>query len=203
MADPRPARAARAALVLLLALPLAAAAHTGADAGQHHGWLAGFRHPLTGADHLCAMLGIGLWSALSARRAWPDLFWAPAAFAALLLAGALLGMGGSALPAVEPMIAASLLVIGLLALTQWRLPAPAAVAVAGAFALFHGMAHGFELAGDGGAWTVLAGMLTATVLLHGTGMALGWALRPARRWLPRLAGGAVALFGLVLLARLA
>ena len=36
-----------------LALPLAALAHTGADAGvHHHGLLAGFMHPLTGADRL-------------------------------------------------------------------------------------------------------------------------------------------------------
>ena len=106
-----------------LALPLAALAHTGADAGLHHGLVAGFMHPLTGVDHLAAMVAVGLWSALAARRAWPDLLWAPLAFAGMLLVGALMGLAGLQLPAVEPMIAASLLVLGLLVATRAHLPA--------------------------------------------------------------------------------
>uniref|UniRef100_UPI001ABCC76F HupE/UreJ family protein n=1 Tax=Variovorax paradoxus TaxID=34073 RepID=UPI001ABCC76F len=104
-------------------LPLAASAHTGVDGGLHHGLVAGFMHPLTGADHLAAMVAVGVWSALSARRAWPDLLWAPLAFAGMLLAGALVGLAGLQLPAVEPMIAASLLVLGLLVVTRVHLPA--------------------------------------------------------------------------------
>jgi len=185
-------------------LPLAAAAHTGADAGaHHHGFMAGFLHPLTGPDHLAAMVAVGLWSALAARRAWPDLLWAPLGFAGMLLAGALLGLAGVSLPAVEPMIAASLLVLGLLVATQWRLPAFAAAALVGAFAVFHGVAHGYELAGESGAALTLAGMLTATVLLHAIGIAAGWALRHANRWVPRVAGAAVALLGAALLGGLA
>ena len=190
-------------LLLLAALPLAAAAHTGADAGMHHGFLAGFLHPLTGPDHLAAMVAVGLWSALTARRAWPDLLWAPLGFALMLLAGALLGLAGVQLPAVEPMIAASLLVLGLLVVTQRRLPALAAAALVGAFAVFHGVAHGQELAGESGAALALAGMLAATVLLHAAGIAIGWALRHANRWLPRVAGAAVAVFGVALLGGLA
>jgi urease subunit beta len=71
-------------------------------------------------------------------------------FAAMLLVGALVGLGGVQVPAVEPMIAASLLVIGLLVVTRLRLPGPVAAAVVGAFAVFHGVAHGYELAGDQG-----------------------------------------------------
>ena len=82
-------RLARFLLISAAAMPLATLAHTGADAGSHHGFLTGFMHPLTGLDHLAAMLAVGLWSALVARRAWPDLLWAPAGFAALLLVGAL------------------------------------------------------------------------------------------------------------------
>ncbi|MBT2322730.1 HupE/UreJ family protein [Variovorax paradoxus] len=191
------------AAVLLAALPLAAAAHTGADAGMHHGFAAGFLHPLTGLDHLAAMVAVGLWSALTARRAWPDLLWAPLGFAAMLLAGALAGLAGVQLPAVEPMIAASLLVLGLLVLTQRRLPALAAAALVGGFAVFHGGAHGQELAGESGAALTLAGMLAATVLLHAAGIVVGWSLRHANRWLPRAAGAAVAIFGAVLLGSLA
>jgi urease accessory protein len=96
--------------------------------------MAGLLHPLTGADHLAAMVAVGLWSALVARRAWPDLLWAPLGFAALLLAGAVLGLAGVGMPAVEPMIAASLLVLGLLVATRVRLPGLAAAALVGVFA---------------------------------------------------------------------
>lgn len=186
-----------------LALPLAAVAHTGADAGLHHGLVAGFMHPLTGADHLAAMVAVGLWSALAARRAWPDLLWAPLAFAGMLLVGALMGLAGLQLPAVEPMIAASLLVLGLLVATRAHLPAGVAVAVTGLFALFHGAAHGQELAGEADAALTLAGMVAATALLHVAGIVVGWALRHANAWLPRVAGAGVVGLGVALLAQAA
>ena len=99
----------------LIAAPLAALAHVGADGGAHDhvGLLQGFVHPFTGFDHLAAMVAVGLWSALSARRT-QDLPWAPLGFAVMLLLGAVLGLSGLQLPAVEPMIAASLLATGLL-----------------------------------------------------------------------------------------
>ncbi|RZL87401.1 MAG: HupE/UreJ family protein [Variovorax sp.] len=188
----------RAALLLFAALPLAALAHTGVDEGIHHGFAAGFLHPLTGADHLAAMVAVGLWSALAARR-WPDLLAAPAAFALMLLGGALLGMAGVHLPAVEPSIAVSLLVLGLLVMTQHRLPAPIAGLLVGLFALFHGHAHGRELAGDTDAALALGGMLAASLLLHASGIALGAALRRAQAWWPGLAGLSIVAFGAALL----
>lgn len=191
------------ALALLVALPLAASAHTGVDGGMHHGFAAGFLHPLTGADHLAAMVAVGLWSALTAQRAWPDLLWAPLGFAVMLLVGALAGLAGVQLPAVEPMVAASLLVLGLLVATQRRLPALAAASLVGAFAVFHGVAHGQELAGESGAALTLTGMLAATVLLHVAGIGIGWSLRHGHRWAPRVAGAAVAVFGIALLGGLA
>ncbi|MDM0007310.1 HupE/UreJ family protein [Variovorax sp. J22G73] len=190
-----------ATLLATLLLPLAASAHVGVDGGMHHGFSTGFLHPLTGADHLAAMVAVGFWSALSARRAWPDLLWAPLAFAGMLLVGALMGLAGVQLPAVEPMIAASLLVLGLLVATRVHLPAGVAMAVVGAFAVFHGVAHGHELANEDGAARTLAGMVGATVLLHGAGIALGWSLRHANAWLPRVAGAAVVGLGATLLAQ--
>jgi len=198
----RPSISSRTLALLAPALlPLAASAHTGVDGGLHHGLAAGFMHPLTGADHLAAMVAVGVWSALSARRAWPDLLWAPLAFAGMLLAGALVGLAGLQLPAVEPMIAASLLVLGLLVVTRVHLPAGVAMAVVGLFAVFHGVAHGHELAGEHDAALTLAGMVGATVLLHAAGIALGWALRHANAWLPRIAGAAVVGLGATLLAQ--
>jgi urease accessory protein len=187
------------ALTVLL-LPMAASAHTGADGGMHHGFVTGFMHPLTGADHLAAMVAVGLWSALAARRGL-DLLWAPLAFAGMLLVGASMGLAGVQLPAVEPMIAASLLVLGLLVATRIHLPAAGAAAVVGVFAIFHGVAHGHELAGEQGAALTLAGMVGATVLLHLSGIAIGWALRHTNAWLPRVAGAAVVALGATLLSQ--
>lgn len=192
------------ATAALGALPLLASAHVGADGAAHHdiGFAQGFLHPFTGMDHLAAMVAVGLWSALIARSA-RDVLWAPVGFAAMLLAGALVGLAGVQVPAVEPMIAASLLVIGLLVVTRLRLPGPVAAAVVGVFAVFHGVAHGYELSGDHGAGLAIGGMVLATALLHAGGIAIGWALRQRTVWLPRVAGAAVALFGAALLAQLA
>ena len=192
------------AIAALGLLPLLALAHVGVDGAAHHdiGFVQGFVHPFTGLDHLAAMVAVGLWSALIARTG-RDLLWAPLGFAGMLLAGALLGLAGVQVPAVEPMIAASLLVIGLLVVTRLRLPGPVAAAVVGVFAVFHGVAHGHELAGGHGAGAAIAGMVLATALLHTAGIAIGWTLRQRGAWLPRVAGAAVALFGAALLAQLA
>ncbi|MEX1167418.1 MAG: HupE/UreJ family protein [Hydrogenophaga sp.] len=169
---------------------LSAFAHVGADAGSHHGFATGFMHPLTGLDHLAAMLAVGVWSALTARRIWA----APLAFASLLLAGALLAQAGLNFPAVEPMIAASMVVIGLLLAAQKKLPEAAGAALVGGFALFHGAAHGQELAGAG----ALLGMVVGTALMHAAGLGLGLALRGRSAGLARVAGTGVGLLGVVM-----
>jgi urease accessory protein len=184
-----------------LGLHLLALAHAGSDGGQHHdaygALLAGFVHPFTGPDHLAAMLSLGLWSAMTTRRVWL----APLAFAASLTLGAVLGSAGIVLPAVEPMIAASLFVLGLLLAARAHLPLAAGALLAAGFAFFHGVAHGAEL----GAWhgAAIAGMVAATALLHGTGIAIARLLMQRSAWTPRLAGSSVALFGAVLLSRIA
>lgn len=193
--------ARRAALTLLLIVPAAAFAHPGhieyylghdlADS-----LLAGLQHPFTGLDHLCAMTVLGVWSAMTARRAWL----APLAFALVLLMGALLGLAGMPLPGVEPMIAASLLALGLLTATRTRLPEAAGVMLAALFALFHGHAHGAELPDGAVAWTYIGGFMAATVTLHCIGIGLGLALRKTHGWIGRLLGGGVALYGVFLLA---
>ncbi len=171
----------------LAALSLPAFAHLG-GAEAHGGLLTGFLHPVTGLDHLAAMLAVGVWSAMTTRRLWL----APVCFAALLLAGALLAQAGVAFPAIEPMIAASMLAVGLLLAAQVKLPEAAGAVLVGAFALFHGAAHGQELAGGG----ALAGMVLGTAVLHAMGIGLGLSLKRASVWLPRAAGAGVALMGL-------
>lgn len=188
-------------LIAACAVSTGAMAHIGTDFHAHSeiGFLDGLLHPFTGMDHLAAMLAVGFWSALTARRLWTT----PLAFAAMLLAGALLGLAGIELPDVEPMIAASLLVLGLLVVLRARLPAALAAALAGLFAIFHGVAHGAELAGATQIWPPLLGMLITTMALHAIGLSLGLASRHTSAWVPRVAGASVAAFGVTLLAQLA
>ena len=187
------------ALIITTAASGSALAHTGVDAHQHMGFMSGFLHPFTGLDHMAVMLAIGLWSALIAKQFGREMLWGPLGFANVLLVGAALGMEGLNIPAVEPMIAVSLMAAGLLVLTRLPLRGVGAALLAGAFALSHGLAHGYELAENAQAFQSLAGMVTATLLLHTIGLALGWSLRGAHVWVPRLAGGAVAAFGSALL----
>jgi urease accessory protein len=159
-------------------------------------------HPFLGLDHLAAMLAVGIWSALAARRAGPELVWGPLGFVNALLLGAMLGMQGVDLPAVEPMIAASLLALGLLVASRLRLPGWLAATLVGGFAVFHGLAHGHELADSSSGFEALAGMLSATLALHATGLAVGWSMRGSRLWVGRMTGAAVALLGGALLLQL-
>lgn len=186
------------ALAALSLLPALAWAHAGDADHGHGGLLQGLLHPITGPDHLAAMLAVGVWSALAVRPAWL----APAAFVALLAVGAVAGFVGVAVPGVEPMVAASLLVLGLLLAQRRQLPLALTTVLVGAFAFFHGAAHGSEL-GGAGQWLALAGMLVSTALLHGTGMALGHAVVARHRWLAVLAGASTALLGAALLVRMA
>ena len=181
----------------------AALAHPGHDSATVGASLwAGLAHPFTGADHLLAMAAVGVWSALVARSA-ADTLRLPLVFVALMLAGAALGLAGMALPAVEPMIAVSLLVVGLLLALRAKLPAWASALLVGGFAVFHGYAHGAELPATAEALpAVLAyvgGFAVATMALHLLGIGAGMLLRRHASWLARLAGAGVALYGAGLL----
>ncbi|MDT7514595.1 HupE/UreJ family protein [Rhodoferax mekongensis] len=185
------------------ALSTGASAHMGTDLHSHGSFMTGLLHPLGGMDHLLAMLAVGVWSAVSARRAGPALLWGPLAFANMLVLGALLGLQGMGGAVVEPMVAASVLALGLLVLTRQGMNAAASMVLVGGFAVFHGLAHGAELAATGDAVAAVAGMFITTIALHLSGVALGWSLRAANVWATRATGAAVAASGLALLMQLA
>ena len=181
----------------LVALAGPALAHPGHALPS--GFAAGALHPLTGADHLLAMLAVGLWSGFALpRHVWAG----AAAFLTAMTAGAALGIAGIALPGVEAVILASVVVLGALTLSAragqpaWRTLA-ALAAIAG-FALFHGHAHAAEA--TGAALAFVAGFLTSTAALHLAGIALARAVAGRRRagLLQRLIGGGIALAGLYL-----
>lgn len=176
----------------ILLLPAIASAHPGHDAP---GFFAGLLHPITGLDHLLAMIAVGWWSAAVQTRRW---WLVPASFASGMLAGALLGLAGLQVPATETIIAISLLVIGSLMMLRRSLSLASASALAGGLALFHGYAHGSELPSSFDAATWLLGMVAATLLLHLAGAALALASRRNPLAL-RAAGAVVAIAGTSLL----
>ncbi|MCQ0986612.1 HupE/UreJ family protein [Jiella marina] len=183
------------AAATLLASAAPAFAHL--DPAAHGSTLAGATHPLTGLDHLLVMVMVGVWAATFRGT---TRFVIPAAFVVTMLAGFGLAMAAVALPFVEPAILASVVAVGLLLATAVRVPAGAAVGLVGAFALFHGYAHGSEL-GAAGALAFAGGFAVATALLHGLGLWLAtFAMRHAHPLALRIVGVATALAGAALYA---
>jgi len=134
------------------------------------GFSDGFAHPLSGIDHLLAMLAVGLWAAQNKRLA---LWVLPLVFPLTMVLGALLAFAGLQLPGVETGIAASVAVLGLLIAFAIRMPVWASAAVVSVFALFHGYAHGSELPHGASALWYGVGFVAATALLHLAGLAIG------------------------------
>jgi urease accessory protein len=187
-----------AAAAILVAIPGAALAHPGHDAG---GFAHGLVHPLGGLDHVLAMVAVGLYAALPGRRA---LWLVPATFVGVMAIRGALGATGYPIPYAEIGIALSVMVLGLAVALRVSLPTLAAMALAGLFAIFHGHAHGTEMPADATAVSYSAGFMLATALLHGAGIAIGLAAgRLAEHGGWRIAqadGGAMALAGIALLA---
>ncbi len=189
--------------IATLALSTWANAHNGTNMHSHGSFMTGLLHPLSGLDHLLAMLSVGVRSAVSARRAGPALLWGPLAFANMLVFGALLGLQGMGGALVEPMVAASVMALGLLVLVRSGMNTAASMLLVGGFAVFHGLAHGSELAASGDAVAAVAGMFATTIALHLAGVAIGWRLRTSPAWATRATGAAVAASGVALLLQLA
>ena len=184
------------ALAVLASLASGVAeAHTfGADGA---GLALGFAHPLGGLDHLLALIAVGLWATQLGGCA----LWAvPAAFVSMMAVGAVIGWTGMPVAGVEPAIAVSLLLLGLVVTTATRLPVALGMALVGVFALFHGHAHGSELPAVASALAYGGGFIAATVLLHGVGLMLGLAARTRFTWALRLGGAGVAAAGIGLMA---
>jgi len=187
------------AAVAMTAMATPAFAHL--DPAEHGSFAAGLSHPLFGLDHILAMIGVGLWAALLGGRA---IWRVPTAFVVTMMAGFVAATTDIGLPFVEPVVAASVVVLGLLALVALQAPTPVAMALVGFFAFFHGHAHGGEL-GEAGAWSFMAGFALATALLHAVGVGIGLGGSRlvgtvAGRWITRGLGGLTALGGLWIVA---
>lgn len=178
------------ALVGVLALvSTPALAHPGHD--HIAGFTAGLLHPLTGLDHLAAMLMIGLWAGTIFRA---KLIVPPLAFVSFMLAGFAYGAAGGPLLLTELLILASVIVLGAMVLFEVKLPIVTASALIALFAFAHGHAHGAEMPTDASVLGFGAGFALTTAALHGAGVGLALlANRPAARAL----GGASTALGLV------
>ncbi|MBO9353752.1 protein hupE [Bordetella petrii] len=188
-----------AAAFVFMANP--AFAHVSPVAHEHSSFAAGFAHPLMGLDHILAMVAIGVWAAMLGGRA---LIAVPAAFVSVMVLGFVAALAGMPLPFVEPVILASVVVLGLAIAFALPVSPLLGALIAGFFAFFHGHAHGGEI-GSAALLTYGAGFVLATILLHALGIGLGVGTGrlmtgPAGRWSMRIAGGATALGGLLMMA---
>lgn len=184
--------AATAALALVAS---AAAAHV--QAGQASGFLTGLAHPVSGLDHVLAMVAVGLWGA---QLGAPALWLLPVAFPLVMACGGFLGLLGVPLPGVEIGIAVSAVALGAAVAAEARPPLWAAAMLVAFFAVFHGHAHGTELPDGQSGLAYSFGFVVATGLLHAAGIAVGLMHRvPAGRAGLRALGAVVALGGGVFL----
>ncbi len=182
-------------LCLLAAWP--ALAHTGSAAV---GFAGGFSHPLFGPDHVVAMVAVGLWGAFLGP---PAIYALPVVFPLVMACGGVLGILGVPLPGVEIGIAVSAAILGMMVALAARPPLWLAAGLVGAFAIFHGHAHGAELPPGADALAYSGGFVVATGCLHLAGIAFGLLGRwRAGRIAVRAAGGAIAVAGLMFLGRL-
>jgi len=174
--------------VVLLLLPSVAVAHTGEHGA---GFASGLLHPISGLDHILAMVAVGLLAGATGGRA----VWAmPLTFLTALLIGGALGAGGVPVPAVEPMILASIVLLGAIVALQVHLPMAVILPAIAAFGIAHGHAHGTEGPGAG-LLAYAAGFTLATAGLHLAGLGLGLALRGTTA---RALGAGTAVAGLAL-----
>lgn len=179
--------------------PVAALAHTGA--GDAHGVLHGFMHPISGLDHVLAMVAVGMLAAMLGGRA---IWLVPASFVAMAAVGGVLGMQCVPVPFVEFGISASVIFLGLAIALQAKLPLGWTAGLVGLFGLYHGYAHGAEMPADASGFAYGVGFLAATAMLHIAGIGLGLGIaqlaKSSATRFARAGGAAIALAGVALLA---
>lgn len=183
--------------VLATSWPSLAFAHT--EQGRAEGLLAGLHHPVSGLDHVLAMVSVGLWGA---QLGAPAVWLLPVTFPMVMAFGGLLGLIGVPLPGVEVGVALSGVLLGLAVLAEWRPPLWAAGTIVGFFAIFHGHAHGTELPAGASGLLYSVGFVAATGTLHAVGIGIG----VMHRWdwgrvALRATGGLVAAAGVFFLWR--
>src|SRR5436190_430177 len=184
------------AAAMAVLTPAVALAHTGV--GNASGFVHGFGHPVSGLDHILAMLMVGVFAWQLGGRA---LYRVPLTFVSVMAVGGALGIAGIEIPFVEAGIALSVVVLGAIVAFEVKAPA-AAMGVVGLFAIFHGHAHGAEIPEDAGGLAYAAGFMIATALLNLSGIGAGFLMGKASEHygsvLVRSAGGLATAAGVAL-----
>lgn len=106
------------------------------------GFASGVGHPVIGFDHLAFIIGMAMLALLTKA---PRIM--PVAFVAACVIGTLIHLQAVTLPAAELVIAASVLLVGVLGLAGVRLPVVAAAALFAVAGVFHGYAYGEAVVG--------------------------------------------------------
>ena len=183
--------------IVFALLPTAALAH--AQVGSATGFLTGFMHPLTGLDHIIAMVAVGLWGA---QLGAPAIWMLPVTFPMVMAFGGFLGLIGIPIPGVEIGIALSGVLLGAAVMTESRPPLWGAAALIAVFAICHGHAHGAELPPGTSGLTYSIGFVVATGLLHACGIGIGTVHRFSYgRLALRGLGGLISLGGVFFLSQ--
>ena len=182
-------------LLLSLAWPATAFAH--ARGGEALGLVSGLLHPVSGLDHVLAMIAVGLWGA---QLGAPAVWLLPVTFPMVMAFGGMLGLIGVKLPGIEIGIALSAVALGFAVVSEARPALWMAALLVGFFAIFHGHAHGTELPAGADGVLYSIGFVVATGTLHAVGISMGIVHRwPAGRAALRAAGAIVAVAGVVFL----
>jgi urease accessory protein len=201
------ARAARSRqrIALLVGLLLClvardALAHTGGDVTAA-GLAEGFLHPLSGLDHVLAMLAVGMWGA---QLGWPAIWVLPVAFPLVMATGAVWGILGLPLPGVEVGVVCSVIVLGGFIASGKRPRLALAGCLVSAFAIFHGYAHGAESKAGADFTAYCLGFVVSTGMIHLTGIGVGFVTAlPHGDTLLRVGGAMISLAGCFMAAGLA
>ncbi len=165
--------------------------------GEAIGFFSGLKHPISGLDHVVAMIAVGLWGA---QLGAPAIWVLPVAFPMVMAFGGMLGLLGFHLPGVEYGIAASAILLGACVMTELRPKLALAAGLVAFFAIFHGYAHGSELPPGQSGLLYSIGFVLATGCLHAIGITIGLVHRwPFGRTALRIAGAAIALAGVFFL----
>src|SRR5215470_9188099 len=187
--------------LLLLAAMLVTSSHALAhsESGTAIDFAGGFTHPIFGPDHVVAMVAVGLWGTFLGM---PAIWILPVVFPLVMAVAGALGVIGVPLPGVEIGIALSAIALGTMVALAAKPPLWIAAVLVGAFAIFHGHAHGAELPVGADPIAYSMGFVVATGMLHVSGIAFGglshW---PAGRVAVRAAGAVIALIGVAFLVR--
>lgn len=159
-------------LMALVITQVSLSAHTGI--GSVSGFSAGFGHPIGGADHILAMVAVGLWAAqMGGRAVWS----VPLTFVTMMIIGAFLGLQGVHIPFVEEGILLSVVVLGAMIGAGVKMPIVFSALLVGIFAIFHGTAHGAEMPLNVSHLEYALGFVVSTALLHITGIVAAMVIR--------------------------